>query len=182
MSTLLDEPETLELADQHAFNVAVWKKLIEDESLAELPNRIETDELGQIIMTPPPSFDHGLGQSHLFAILKKLMPGGEVVAECPVSTSGGVKGVDLVWISEARLQPQRGRVCLTKAPEICIEVISPSNSPREMKKKKRLYFEAGAEEVWFREQDGRMAFYLKAAPDVEVEASILCPEFPGRVE
>lgn len=182
MSILLDEPETLELVDQHAFNLAVWEKVIADESLAELPNRVETDELGQIIMTLPPSFDHGLGQSHLFVILRRLVAGGEVVAECPVSTSGGVKGVDLVWISEARLQPQRGKVCLTEAPEICIEVISPSNSMREMKKKKRLYFEAGAEEVWFRERDGRMVFYLKAAPDVEVEASALCPEFPAQVD
>jgi Uma2 family endonuclease len=110
------------------------------------------------------------------------MPGGSVIAECPVSTSGGVKGVDVAWISQGRREPQRGQVCFTEAPEICIEVMSPSNSRREMRKKKRLYFEAGAEEVWFREQDGRMAFYLKAAPDVAVEASILCPEFPGRVE
>jgi Uma2 family endonuclease len=73
-------------------------------------------------------------------------------------------------------------VCLIQPPEICIEVISPSNSKREMRKKKRLYFEAGAEEVWFRERDGRMTFYLRSAPDVAVEASALCPAFPKRVE
>jgi hypothetical protein len=50
-----------------------------------------------------------------------------------------------------------------------------------MKQKKRLYFEAGAEEVWFRERDGRMVFFQKAAPDVAVETSALCPEFPARV-
>jgi Uma2 family endonuclease len=110
------------------------------------------------------------------------MAGGEVISECPVSTSDGVKGVDIAWISPGRWEPQRGQVCLIQPPEICIEVISPSNSKREMRKKKRLYFEAGAEEVWFREQDGKMAFYLKAAPDVAVEASVLCPEFPARVE
>ncbi len=182
MSTLLDEPETLELADQHPFNVAVWKKLLADESLAELPNRIETDELGQIIMTPPPAPEHGEEQVEIGSLLKALMKGGHTISECPVSTSGGVKGVDVAWISRERREPQRGQGCFTEAPEICVEIVSPSNSRREMKKKKRLYFEAGAEEVWFREPDGRMAFYLKAAPDVAVEASILCPEFPGRVQ
>lgn len=99
MSTLLDEPATLELADQHALNVAVWKKLIEDKSLAELPTRIETDELGQIIMTPLPAPEHGEGQIEIGSLLKPLMKRGHTIAECPVSTSGGVKGVDVAWIS-----------------------------------------------------------------------------------
>jgi len=35
------------------------------------------------------------------------------------------------------------------APEICVEVISPRNSPEEMAEKRALYFAAGADEVWF---------------------------------
>ncbi len=182
MPTLLDEPETLELADQHAFNVTVWKRLLADEFLAELPNRIETDELGQIIMLPPPAPEHGEEQVNVAFLLKTLMPGGSVITECPVSTSGGVKGVDVAWISQGRREPQRGQVCFTEAPEICVEVMSPSNTRREMRKKKRLYFEAGAEEVWFHERDGRMAFYLRAAPDVAVAASVLCPQFAARID
>ena len=39
-------------------------------------------------------------------------------------------------------------VALGRAPEICIEVLSLSNSPAEMNEKRDLYFEAGAHEVW----------------------------------
>ena len=78
----------------------VWEKLLGDEFLAELPNRIETDELGQIIMLPPPAPEHGRGQVNIGFLLKTLMKGGEAISECPVSTSGGVKGADVVWISD----------------------------------------------------------------------------------
>jgi Uma2 family endonuclease len=37
---------------------------------------------------------------------------------------------------------------LTAAPEICIEVVSPSNSVKELEEKKSAYLAAGAEEVW----------------------------------
>ena len=114
-------------------------------------------------------------------LLGRLLPEGEVITECPVSTSEGTKGIDTAWISQARWLPQKDEVCFTKAPEICIEVVSPNNSRRELREKKRLYFEAGAEEVWFRERDGRMAFFLKSAPEAAVEASAICPEFPTRI-
>ena len=34
-------------------------------------------------------------------------------------------------------------VALERAPEICVEVLSPSNSKPEMEEKRALYFEAG---------------------------------------
>ena len=182
MSTLLDDPETLESTDQHAFNLAVWEKVLADKFLCSLPNRIETDEFGQIIMTPPPAPEHGEGQVEIAFLLKTLMKVGRVITECPVSTSGGVKGVDVVWISTPRRETQRGQVCLTQTPEICIEVVSPTNSRRELNQKKRLYFESGAEEVWFRERDGQMAFFCKSAPNAAVKRSALCPNFPARVD
>jgi Uma2 family endonuclease len=37
---------------------------------------------------------------------------------------------------------------LTRAPEICIEVVSPSNSVKELREKTEAYLTAGAEEVW----------------------------------
>lgn len=39
-------------------------------------------------------------------------------------------------------------VCLTMAPEICVEVISPENTCAEMAETKALYFAAGAGEFW----------------------------------
>jgi Uma2 family endonuclease len=65
----------------------------------------------------------------------------------------------------------------TLAPEICIEVLSASNTVDEMKAKRRLYREAGADEVWIVEQDGRVRFF----EDEEVEQSAIAPSFPHLV-
>ena len=104
-----------------------------------------------------------------------------MTTECPVSTRKGTRHADVVWSSRERRRAQRGQACLTTAPEICVEVFSPDNSRAEMREKKALYFEAGAEEVWFCHRDGRMEFFLKATPETPT-ASVLCPAFPARIE
>src|SRR5205823_13674111 len=51
---------------------------------------------------------------------------------------------------------------LTRAPEICIEVVSPSNSVKELSEKREAYFAAGAQEVWIVfPQSKRCEFYDK---------------------
>ena len=112
------------------------------------------------------------------ALLRQLMRGGRVISECPLSTSDGVKAADVAWISKERLAPMERKVCFVIAPELCVEILSPSNSPAEMDEKKALYFEAGADEVWICAEDGAMAFFsAKGAAG----NSALCPEFPLQV-
>ncbi len=170
----------LESANHTEFNVAVWTQLLADPVLEALPHRIETDRFGQIIMSPPPAPSHGEKQVDIGATLRRLLPAGRVISECPVSTSDGVKAVDVAWITMERYSGQPVDVCLTVAREICVEIFSQNNSKRELTAKKALYFEAGAEEVWFCHLDGRMEFFLSAAPDRAVRSS-LCPEFPLQV-
>jgi len=79
----------------------------------------------------------------------------------------------------ARFAAVRGQAAFEQAPEICVEVISPSNPDSELGQKKQLYFEAGAEEVWFCLQDGRMEFYEPSQPDVPLAVSPRCPAFPS---
>lgn len=181
MTSVLDTTELVDTEDQTAFNLAVWERVLADSFLAGLPHRIETDRYGQILMSPPPGPDHGEEQADIASLLKKLLPAGHVITECPVSTSEGVKGVDVIWMSKARRQTQRGQICFTQAPEICVEVISPGNTRRELREKKTLFFAAGAEEVWFCHRDGRMEFFRKEAPETP-DASALCPHFPPRIE
>ena len=114
-------------------------------------------------------------------MIRSLLPSGKCYGECPISTSDGVRLADAAWIStKARLAEIGRNVCLTKAPEICIEILSPSNTQREMSEKKALYFAAGAEEVWFCDAGGEMTFYVNAG-SVGDKKSRLCPEFPGTV-
>ncbi len=166
-------------ADQTAFNLRRWEEILADPELARLGQRIETDRHGHIIMTPPPGPPHGTRQ---FKIAKQLdlLLGGRVVTECPVTTSDGVKAADVGWFSEERFQQAFDQRCFLEAPEICVEILSPSNTGSEMEEKKALYFEAGAKEVWFCDEDGNMAFFT--SPDVPVPGpSLHCPDFPAAI-
>ena len=181
MSTVLEYPATeLAATDYHAFNVAVWDKLSADPAIAALDFRIETDRHGQMIMSPPPAPSHGSRQVRLGSLLQRLMAEGETISECPVSTSEGVKAIDVAWCSAEIWERFKDQSCFLKCPEICVEICSPSNTRSELEEKKRLYFAAGAREVWFCERDGSMRFFL--APESEpVAGSALVPAFPGRI-
>jgi Uma2 family endonuclease len=169
-----------EVFDQESFNLERWSELAADPMLAALDGRIETNRFGQIIMIPPPGFEHSNLQGLIFEKLRDLMAAaeGRVRPGCPVSTSGGVKGVDVVWISHARVEEGLRRNVLTIAPEICVEVLSPGNTRAENEEKKRLYFEAAANEVWIASPEGEIAFFN---PEAELEKSHLCPGFPARL-
>ncbi len=169
-----------EVFDQEAFNLQRWSELEGDPFLASLDHRIETDQFGRIIMMPPPGFQHSQLQAKLMAGLLASTEGkGQVLVECPVSTSGGVKGVDVVWVSDRRVADGLRHNVLTIAPEICVEVLSPGNTRAEIEEKKRLYFEAGAEEVWIASPAGEVAFFQA---DGERDGSELCPEFPAKID
>lgn len=174
-------PELPVIVDQTAFNLSRWEILCADPSLATLPGRIETDALGHIIKTPPPAPEHGEGQFTLGSILACHLPGGRVITECPVSTSEGVKLADVAWISRERRTAQKGLKAFTQAPEVCVEILSPNNTRAEIDEKKRLYFEAGASEVWVCGLDGSLRFFLSSSPET-LARSLLCPDFPESLE
>ncbi|MBK1835735.1 Uma2 family endonuclease, partial [Roseibacillus ishigakijimensis] len=175
MSAVLEVANRPEFQNQTTFNLAVWEKILADPFYARLEHRIETNAHGQVLMSPPPSSRHGKEQFSIGYLLHSLMEGGAVVTECPVSTSQGIRAIDTAWISQEREAASRSPHVFTRAPEICVEVLSPSNTTNEMLEKKALYFEAGAEEVWFCSVEGEMAFYLATAPD-QAARSLLCPD------
>src|ERR1700733_13909353 len=153
-------PLTIELhpsEKQTAFNLKRWRELFADPDLARLPYRIETDRHGHILMSPPPAPAHGGQQSEIVYLLKTLLPQGWVVTECPLSTSDGVKAIDVAWPAPERRQEVRSVTCLLQAPEICVEVLSPSNTSEEISEKIALYFESGAKKVWIGES-GNLQF------------------------
>lgn len=128
-----------EVFDQEALNLERWSELEADPFLASPDYRIETDKHGRIIMVPPPGFRHSQLQSQGMRRLLELMPeGGQACAECPVSTNGGVKGGDLVWVSDRRVEEGLRQNVLTIAPEICVEVLSPGNTRAEIEERSGL--------------------------------------------
>jgi len=155
-----------------------WSDVIADPSLQDLPYKIETNSLGQIVMTPA-SNRHGQLQLHLGKMLMDLQPGGDVQVECSINTPNGVKVADVAWYSEQFIAIHGDATPFEQAPELCIEVCSPSNSQRELVEKMQLYFEQEAQEVWFCSDDGLLEFYSIAGQE---ETSSLIPGFPVSIE
>ncbi len=178
MSLYLKLPEAV---DQHAFNHRRWEELIQSGEPGRYETqRIETDRYGHLVMSPWAAARHGIYQSEAVGLLGKLLPGGRTVTECPVSTSDGVKLVDAAWMSRARYEPMRELSVFEKAPEICVEVLSPSNTKAEMEERRALFFEIGCVEFWTIGATGKVRFFVYGGG--ETVGSALCPDFPKQIE
>ena len=63
-----------------------------------------------------------------------------------------------------------------QAPELCVEIRSPSNSIGEMLAKKDLYLARGAQEFWLVDEEGHLSFYSYGGKQ---ELSTLFADFPS---
>lgn len=174
---------TIELPPQRtqtAFNLRRWAELLADPEMQKIEGRVETDRHGHVIMSPPPGSTHGRYQARIAILLDRLR-GDHVLTECPISTADGVRAADVVWASAGVLRKVADNDVFIRAPEICVEVLSPDNTKVEMREKTALYFDAGAKEVWHCSRTGQMTFFGtgEAAPLVR---SRLCPDFPAKIE
>jgi len=124
-----------------------WSEVLRDPQLQNLPFKIELNKFGKLLMSPA-SNRHGRIQGRLSALLWNNMPEGEIITECSVNTSDGVKVADVAWASAAFIAEHGDATPYSKAPELCVEIVSPSNSRQEMAQKTELYLAKGAQEVW----------------------------------
>ncbi len=104
-----------------------------------------------------------------------------MVTECPISTADGVKAEDVAWASPECVQELGNHACFPRAPEICVEVLSPGNTDAEVQEKTALYFDAGAKEVWHCTASGQMSFF-QSGKRQPIRRSLLCPDFPTHVK
>lgn len=135
-----------------------WAEVLEDKSLQNLSYKIELNEWGQIVMSPA-SNKHGYFQSEIVFALKSQIKEGSVISECSIDTSKGVKVADVAWCSKEFIKINNLDTPFTKAPEICVEILSPSNSKKEIEEKIKLYFDQGAKEVWIVHENGEIHYY-----------------------
>ncbi|PSQ87325.1 MAG: Uma2 family endonuclease [Bacteroidetes bacterium QS_3_64_15] len=154
-----------------------WQEIASDPLLGELPYKVETNQRGQIVLSPH-RFSHSELQRTIQKRLDAARSGGEVFPECPITTEEGVRQADVTWASEGRVSEmkQTGDPPAL-APEVCIEVMSDSNDWEEMHEKRRLYRKAGAEEVWVVTEEKEVRFFA----DEEMDASEIAPDFPSRL-
>jgi Uma2 family endonuclease len=138
-----------------------WEAACQDPELAKLPHKIELNEWGKIELTPPAPPIHGSFAFRVARLLDASL-GGEASVECPVLTDIGVRVPDAVWVPEQRRQEVRGRQPLQAAPEICVEVLSSSNTLEELTEKTRAYLLAGAREVIWVDPDAQSVRFFGA--------------------
>ncbi len=136
-----------------------WTSVISDPLLQNLPYKIELDKWGKILMSPA-SNTHGNRQFEVGTYIKETLQGrGKIIMECSIQTRQGVKVADVAWASDAFIAEHGFQTPYSKAPELCVEIISPSNSKAEMEEKIELYLAKGAHEVWLVDNNGRTQYY-----------------------
>ena len=136
-----------------------YRALCADKRFENLPGKIELDLWGRMLMSPASNY-HGILQGRL---AQRLLPlGGQAIAEASVLTSNGLQVADIAWASATFIGKYGTPTPFAHAPELCVEVASPSNSLRGLREKASAYIAAGAQEAWIVfAQSKRIEFYAK---------------------
>lgn len=154
-----------------------WEQLCRDSSLSDLPYKVETNKNGQLILTPT-SVSRSIRMGEIMRALDEYAPDGSSPPSYAIATPEGVKVPDVVWYSpERRVEMRATGDPSTLAPEICVEVMSASNTDEEILAKRELYQELGAEEVWVVSEEGEIRFF----GEDEKERSEIAPGCPRSV-
>jgi Uma2 family endonuclease len=166
----------VQAARADASQAELWHSILNDPQLQNLPFRIETNTHGQLVLSPHKRI-HSIRLTQITDVLAETIDrDGIRSVELAIGTSAGVKVVDVAWMSAERFARIDDDIEPTPvAPELCVEVVSASNTPAEMNEKRDLYMASGAEEVWIVSETGTVAFFDATG---QVERSALAPDFP----
>ncbi len=171
-------PETTTVSPTTASTTPA-KKLLTAGEYAQMPVRKDGSptELrrGEVVVLSPPSFIHGWVQNQIGFALEsyaRSSKSGRVTVESGMLTEDGpdtVRGPDVAFWSFARLPLNQTPVVFANiAPDLAVEVVSPSNSRKEVAKKVREYFAAGGPMVWVVDPDERTVTVYRKPGDGKV--------------
>src|SRR5262245_36756307 len=152
-------------------------ELMTAEQFAELPDegpyRLELKR-GRLVREPRPKQLHGIMVVQLASYLHEFVKEhklGRVMADVGTITERDpdtVRGPDILFMSSARLQAYPSDSFLGIAPKLCIEILSPSNRPREIREKVREYFGAGARLVWILDPKRERVTVYRSATEMQI--------------
>ncbi len=152
-----------------------WSEVLASPYLQNLPFKIELNQFGQVLMSPASNL-HGSVQATLVALFDRKIKRGVVIAECSIQTRDGVKVADVAWASDDFIAQHGTATPFIQSPEICVEIVSPSNTKHEIEHKVSLYFAHGAQEVWVVNLKKEVSLYVGGLPAVK---SKFLPGFKG---
>jgi len=162
--------------EKSAFLLGRWQEILDDPAFQDYHQRVETDEFGNIIMSPRPTGKHDK-TCQLICQALNCLPGDGGFLEHDVLTDKGIKITDVLWVSPSHPWDRDSAGPIIPAPDICVEVRSPTNTTVVLAEKREAYLRAGAKEVWICDED-RVHFF---DPNGQIPASKLCPWCPDSV-
>ncbi len=113
---------------------------------------------GELIQVPFPKFEHSLIQETLRDLFTTASAdAGRAFVELGFRAlpDGEYRRADVAWVSKSRRAEQDVKGYFRGAPDIVIEVLSPSNTVAEMLDKEKLCLENGSAEFWMADIDRR---------------------------
>jgi Uma2 family endonuclease len=155
-----------------------WQELCNRPDLQNLPFKVELNEQGKIILSPVKVY-HSVLQGEIAAMLRLNRKDGKILTECAIQTRKGTKVTYVSWVSREIYKIIKDEDECPVAPEVCIEVLSSTNTEDEIEEKKMLYFEKGAKEVWLCNRSGNVEYFDQGG---KLAQSAFFPNFPQKID
>lgn len=106
---------------------------------------------GKLIVVPKPKIYHQKVVSRLNTIINNFLeknPVGEIYLDVDVFFNKQNVSPDLIFIKKERIPLIVTELNIQGAPDLVIEVLSPSTQKYDRKEKSRLYYDNGVKEYW----------------------------------
>lgn len=162
----------------------------EDYKLMPEEKRCEIIE-GELLMTPSPAFRHQAIQIRLSVQLYSFVDQHELghVVAAPMDVILSPENVvqpDVLFIAEERSAIIENTGGVHGAPDLAVEILSPSTAPRDQVLKRKLYGRFGVQEYWIVDPESRTIEVLTATAGgleswqtFEADSTLASPLLPG---
>lgn len=173
------------------------KTLLTAAELEQMPNddsvQIELDQ-GELIRLPPAGMDHGDCGTEITYLLKDFVPKHDLGKVYSADTGfklseDTVRAPDVAFVRKERIPAVHGKGFGKGAPDLAVEIFSPSDSVRQLMRKVKQHFAAGCHTVWIVYPERREIQILDATgmdrllrPGDTLQAPDLLPGFTTPVE
>jgi Uma2 family endonuclease len=147
------------------------KTLLTADELEQMPDddsvRTELDE-GELITMPPAGEDHGSIGCEICGILRNFVRKHRL-GRCYIADTGfrlkneTVRAPDVAFVRQSRLAEIKSKGFAKGAPDLAVEIFSPSDSVPQLMRKVKQYFAAGTHTVWIVYPESREIHILEAA-------------------
>jgi Uma2 family endonuclease len=170
--------------------MAIVAQSITAEQLFEMPGHEHFELIdGELLSMSPPGFDHGCIVGEIYAALREFVRAGRlgsVAVEAGFVVSHDpdtVRSPDVAFVRAERVPPGGVRAFFDGAPDLAVEVISPSDRASEVLAKAQEWLQSGCTAVWVVDPDTKTVTVYSTRPQtlfLSEQDALACEELlPG---